>query len=125
MATVRLYRHPHCARCARFARWHRRLDWLNRFEDSTGALAASLTIKRNARSSKINPMHRVGPAADYERGDRKPVKYAHLLEFGTSRISPKPFLTPAFVDTKDQVVKRFGDRIGPEMEKRAEKLRKR
>ena len=36
MATVRLYRHPHCARCARFARWHRRLDWLNRFEDSTG-----------------------------------------------------------------------------------------
>lgn len=36
MATVRLYRHPDCARCARFARWHRRLDWLRRFEDSTG-----------------------------------------------------------------------------------------
>jgi len=36
VATVRLYRHPCCARCARFARWHRRLDWLHRFEDSTG-----------------------------------------------------------------------------------------
>lgn len=36
MTTVRLYRHPHCARCARFARRHRRLDWLHRFEDSTG-----------------------------------------------------------------------------------------
>lgn len=36
MATIRLYRHPHCARCARYARWHRRLDWLRRFEDSTG-----------------------------------------------------------------------------------------
>lgn len=35
MATIRLYRHPDCARCARFARWHRRLDWLGRFEDST------------------------------------------------------------------------------------------
>ena len=33
MATVRLYRHPDCAR---FARWHRRLDWLRRFKDSTG-----------------------------------------------------------------------------------------
>lgn len=35
MATIRLYRHPDCDRCARFARWHRRLDWLHRFEDST------------------------------------------------------------------------------------------
>jgi hypothetical protein len=37
MATVRLYRHRDCARCARFARWHHRLDWLGRFEDATGA----------------------------------------------------------------------------------------
>lgn len=95
------------------------------FEDSTGALAASLTIKRNSRSAKLNPMHRVGPSKDYEKGDRKPVKYAHLLEFGTSRIAPKPFLTPAYLETKEQVVKRFGDRIGPEMEKRAAKVRKR
>ena len=36
MATIRLYRHPGCAKCARYARWHRRLDWLGRFEDSTG-----------------------------------------------------------------------------------------
>lgn len=37
MAAIRLYRHPDCAKCARYARWHRRLDWLDRFEDSTGA----------------------------------------------------------------------------------------
>lgn len=36
MASIRLYRHPDCAKCARFARWHRRLDWLGRFEDATG-----------------------------------------------------------------------------------------
>lgn len=95
------------------------------FEDSTGALQQSLTIKRNPRSKKLSPVHQVGPNAGFERGDRKPVKYAHLLEFGTTRIAPKPFLTPAYVDTKEQVVKRFGDRIGPEMEKRAAKLRKR
>ncbi len=36
MAAIRLYRHPDCAKCARFARLHRRLDWLGRFEDATG-----------------------------------------------------------------------------------------
>ena len=36
MATIRLYRNPHCEKCARIARMHRRLDWLRRFEDSTG-----------------------------------------------------------------------------------------
>jgi hypothetical protein len=36
MTSIRLYRHPDCAKCARFARLHRRLDWLGRFEDATG-----------------------------------------------------------------------------------------
>jgi hypothetical protein len=40
VATIRLYRHPDCARCARYAQWHRRFDWLGRFEDATGASPA-------------------------------------------------------------------------------------
>ncbi len=40
MKTVRVYRHPDCARCARYAARHRRLDWLDRFEDSTEPPAA-------------------------------------------------------------------------------------
>ena len=106
------------------------------FDESTGALQASLTIKRDPKSHKVNPVHKVGPAADFERNGRKPVRYAHLIEFGTAPhfqpgrgvthpgSAPKPFLTPAFHSTKDEVVKRFGDRIGPEMEKRAAKLNK-
>jgi hypothetical protein len=34
MKTVRIHRHPDCARCARHARRHRRLDWLGRVDDS-------------------------------------------------------------------------------------------
>ena len=34
MKTVRIHRNPDCARCARYARMHRRLDWLDRVEDS-------------------------------------------------------------------------------------------
>ena len=33
--------------------------------------------------------------------------------------APKPFLTPAYHSTQEEVVKRFGQRYGPEMEKRA------
>lgn len=35
MKTIRLYRNADCAKCARLARLHHRLDWLNRFEDTT------------------------------------------------------------------------------------------
>lgn len=107
--------------------------------EKTGTLAKSLTIKRKAKSSKLNPVHQVGPDAGAGRltrfGFRKPVKYAHLLEFGTAPhfqpkrgimhpgTRPRPFLTPAFFQTRDDVVKRFGKKIGPEMEKRAAKLR--
>jgi hypothetical protein len=103
-------------------------------DDSTGALAASLTIKKKAKSSKLNPVHQVGPDSEFERNGRKPVKYAHLVEFGTAPhyqpergvthpgSKPMPFLTPAFYDTRDEVVKRFGQKIGPEMEKRARRI---
>src|SRR5690242_21562451 len=55
MANVRLYRHPQCAKCARIARLHRRLDWLRRFEDSTetsplGPLRMGQIVVRDLRS---------------------------------------------------------------------------
>jgi hypothetical protein len=37
-------------------------------------------------------------------------------------VSPTPFLTPAYFSTRDEVVKRFGQRYGPEIEKRAARL---
>src|SRR5688500_1664167 len=101
-------------------------------DDSTGALAASLTIKRKPSSSKVNPVHQVGPSADAGKGGRRPVRSAHLIEFGTAPraqgdgihpgFPPKPFLTPAYESTKQEVVKRFGEKIGPELEKRAANL---
>lgn len=107
-------------------------------KEETGTLAASLTIKQKPRSSKLSPTTQVGPDASFERetafGVRKPVKYAHLVEFGTAPhyqpgrgvthpgSPPHPFLGPAYVSTRDQVVDRFGKKIGPEMEKRAAKL---
>ncbi|RUV12036.1 MAG: hypothetical protein E5X38_07385 [Mesorhizobium sp.] len=108
------------------------------FKESSGALAASLTIKQKAGSPKLAPTTQVGPDASYEKwtpfGFRRPVNYAHLDEFGTAPhyqpgrgvthpgSAPHPFMMPAYVSTRGQVVDRFGKRIGPEMEKRAQKL---
>lgn len=107
-------------------------------KEKTGTLAASLVIKQKSRTSKLNPTFQVGPDSGFQRdtpfGSRRPVRYAHLLEFGTAPhyqpgrgvvhpgSRPEPFLTPAYFATRDEVVKRFGDQIGPEMEKRAAKL---
>ena len=35
MRQIRIYRHPDCPKCARYARAHQRLDWLHRVEVST------------------------------------------------------------------------------------------
>lgn len=107
-------------------------------KESTGTLAASLVIKQKPRTSKVNPTFQVGPNSEFQRdtqyGSRRPVRYAHLIEFGTAPhyqpgrgvvhpgSAPHPFMGPAYFATREQVVKRFGDKIGPEMEKRAAKL---
>ena len=35
MKHIRIYRNADCAKCARYARMHERLDWLRRIENST------------------------------------------------------------------------------------------
>lgn len=35
MRQIRIYRHPDCPKCARYARVHQLLDWLHRVEVST------------------------------------------------------------------------------------------
>lgn len=108
------------------------------FNEGSGALAESLVIRKKPRSSRINPTFQVGPDASFSKntpfGVRRPINYAHLDEFGTAPhfqpgrgvthpgAPPRPSLTPAYFATRDQVVDRFGKKIGPEMEKRAAKL---
>ena len=40
MKRIRIYRNPDCAKCARYARLHERLDWLGRIENSTATPAS-------------------------------------------------------------------------------------
>ena len=84
----------------------------------------ALVIKKDATAPKNVPTHAVG-------GDPKNPDYRllHLLEFDTRphRVNhpgttAQPFLTPAFEAHADEVLKRFGEKIGPEIEKQAERI---
>lgn len=89
-----------------------------------GALKASLAVKKDGRSAKNRPRYVVGPRADYVGPDgARPVKYAHITEFGKADGSVKGsrWLTRAFEATKDEVLARLGALVGPEIEKHVAK----
>lgn len=85
-----------------------------------GDLRKSLTIKKNAKSPKAKPQYVVGPRADYVGKDgARPVKYAHVTEFGTAdgATPGTRWMTQAFEETSDEVLKRLADGVGSEIEK--------
>lgn len=88
----------------------------------------ALVLKKDRNSRKTYPTHMVG-------GDPKNPDYRllHLLEFGTDPspnrpghpgTDPQPFLTPAFEAEGQNAIKRFGERLGPAVEKQAARLAK-
>ncbi len=90
----------------------------------SGLLKKSLGIKRDTRSPKLRPVHWIGPLARF----KDVFRYAHLTNFGHlnrdgSVTVGTRWMDRAFEATKDEVVRRFGDRIGTELEKRAARVR--
>jgi len=58
MRYIRIYRNPDCAKCARYARLHERLDWLRRVEISTatpmtGPLAMGEVVVEELATGRI------------------------------------------------------------------------
>lgn len=45
MKRIRIYRNPHCAKCARYARTHQRLDWFDRVELTAATPAGRVPLR--------------------------------------------------------------------------------
>lgn len=94
----------------------------------SGALKRSLAIKK-ARSPKIRPVHLIGPRADYQEGENRPVKYAHLVEFGRAPNADGKggaigtrFMTRAFEATAQQVLRILETELPAAIERRIVKI---
>ena len=58
MKRIRIYRNPGCAKCARYARMHERLDWFGRIENSTatpptGPLAMGEVVVQQLATGRV------------------------------------------------------------------------
>lgn len=101
-----------------------------RANSSHATIKKAITIRRNSQAPKDKPEHMVGMNPKHRRA----VRLAHLLEFGVSPHAiggwmhpghaPQPFLTPAFEQHAQSVIKVFGQEIGPAFERQAERLAK-
>lgn len=96
----------------------------------TGRLRKILTIKADPSAPKSRPTFQVGPnSADPH------YRVAHLVEYGTAPheidgkhhpgADPQPFLTPAFEATGAEVLRKFGEEIGPAIERAGARARAR
>ena len=92
----------------------RHAEW----SEETGALKESIGIKVKPYKKGAIIFGIVGPRKGFKRPDpsgkgfRDPVKYAHLVENGTSHSAPKAFMRPAFAETKNEMVQDIARVIG-------------
>lgn len=96
------------------------------YSKETGALKDSIGIKSKPyRRGKVI-FGVVGPRNGFKRPDpsgkgfRDPRKYAHLVEFGTPKAAPVPFMRPAFAETKDFAIQEMARVIGDGVKREAE-----
>lgn len=88
----------------------------------TGLLKKSIGFKvGRARRSKATVIGIIGPRRGFKKivdgKSRDPVRYAHLVEKGTSKTGAKPFLRPALEQEKGGAIQEIADEMRKEIER--------
>lgn len=78
------------------------------------------TLKDNIVTKKL-PERRSNSATVIVGSNRKAF-HAHLIEFGTVKMTPRPFLRPAFDTKKHEALDKIGLELGKNIEREATKL---
>jgi HK97 gp10 family phage protein len=85
----------------------------------TGALKKSITAITTIKNSLYGGVGRVrvGPRRVKGEGNQGPGAYGLMVEVGTKHSKPQPYLKPTFEETKDEVLKKFGEELWAEIKK--------
>lgn len=88
----------------------------------TGTLRKSLKTALRSRAAQGLALAVTGPDKKTQGEDgRRPIKYAHLVEYGTKRTKAQPFLRPAFDSTVARQVKAVAAYLRTFIEREARK----
>jgi HK97 gp10 family phage protein len=87
-----------------------------RVEKRTGRLGRSITVgtKLSRRQRKAAAETKTGVEVYVGAG---PLPHAHMLEFGTSRQAPEPYLRPAVDAQGNRIIETFRDEVRTEVAK--------
>ena len=81
----------------------------------TGNLARSIIISDKKRGAvKEDGVVKVWLGASYQKGARG--RHAHLVEFGTVKMAPRPFLRPAWDQDSRAMLGRLSDNLRKQIE---------
>jgi len=92
----------------------------------TGALKRSLikVSRKYHQAGVVMTLVGIDTAAEAIKDGklRRPVKYAHLVEYGTAHHSARPFIRPAFASTKHIAKNRFFSKLKTAVKKEIDRL---
>lgn len=87
----------------------------------TGKLAESIEIKTSLSRRQRRRRQKAGDVEQFI-GPSTKAPHGHLVEFGTVKMAPRPFLRPAWDANKDRVLELFAKEMWTAIEKAARRL---
>lgn len=88
----------------------------------SGTLEKSIFVKTQTKNFRQTGVMQVAIATQSGRTARHDAYYAHMVEFGTSKMGARPFMRPALEENTQKVINKAGQIILKRIEKEAEKL---
>lgn len=98
---------------------------LKKSERKNGEEGVQVTIRAKAKKYADNARNRKAGKVGGEYKTYGPLFYARFLEFGTSKMTAKPFLTPAFEAQKGGMAEQFKTELTRAIDEAVKKLAKR
>jgi HK97 gp10 family phage protein len=89
-----------------------------------GEEGVEVTVRYKAKKYKDNARNRRLGRIGGEYKDNGPLFYAKFLEFGTQKMSDRPFLTPAFESAKPRMGEEFREELTKAIDAAVRKLAK-
>lgn len=89
-----------------------------------GRIAVNVTVRAKARPYADNAKNRKLGRVGKTWRDSGALYYAQFLEFGTSKMAPRPFLTPAYEANKYQLPEVVRKELAAAIERTVKRLRK-